>query len=136
MKKKDSPPFHHPPLSISCVCFSIPAPLDFPLSSVRRWCGESWGTRPDQSCPSGSTSLGTSSKGRCSAASSRKKRESSGSAVPAAHLKTPPSTCLHSPSRSAPYCLQHPYDRHSKVWLTNGPVNLPLTHKKHLNPSL
>ena len=56
--------------------FNLSLSLSLSTSAgVCRWCGESWAMQPDQSCPSDSTSLGTSSKGRCSVATRERERE-------------------------------------------------------------
>lgn len=97
------------------------------MTSVRRrrrlcercatWCGENWVMQPDQSCPSDSTSLGTSSKGRCSLATRR------GSTLTWKNSTSDPSC-------RAPYCLHHPafLQRKHSDWLhRSDQVSLSLT---------
>lgn len=84
-----------------------------PSSSCCRWCGESWVMQQDQSCPSDSTSLGTSSKGRCSMATEREwERE-----IYSTHLKTPAPTQPIMPCSPTAYRTQHSSPTDALYWL-------------------
>lgn len=94
------------------------SPLNFPLrASVCRWCGESWVMQRDQSCPSDSTSLGTSSKGPCSMATRENEREREIRIYSTyTHLETPLTTCAYTTHHAVlhiAYSTQHSFNKRS-----------------------
>lgn len=103
------------PVSLSlCVSRSSSSPsqlVSLSLSTsarVCRWCGESWVMQPDQSCPSDSTSLGTSSKGRCSVATRERERDQD-----LQHLHSPEDTSYYTSHHAVlptAYSTQHSFN--------------------------
>lgn len=98
-------------LCVSLFVFPLSTCLSLSLSTsarVCRWCGESWVMQPDQSCPSDSTSLGTSSKGRCSVATRERERDQD-----LQHLHSPEDTSYYTSHHAVlptAYSTQHSFN--------------------------